>query len=98
VALASLIATGAAAAAPAEPPVASVTVTGAPPPTTPAITYAPPKVVDQKDNQLVCRTEPVLGTRLPVRRCRSVGDMKDRTLNDRQMVEHVQENLQLRSN
>jgi hypothetical protein len=75
-----------------------VTVTGAPPPTTPAITYAPPKVVDQKDNQLVCRTEPVLGTRLPVRRCRSVGDMKDRTLNDRQMVEHVQENLQLRSN
>ncbi len=62
------------------------------------VTYAPPKAADQKDEQVVCHSEAVLGSRLPVRRCRTVRDIKDRMLNDQQMVEHAQQNLQIRSN
>ncbi|MFL5297802.1 MAG: hypothetical protein ACJ798_15615 [Phenylobacterium sp.] len=61
-------------------------------------TYAPPKAADQKDGQLICRSEAVLGSRMPVRRCRTVGDIKDRQLQDRQNVEHAQQNLQIRGN
>ncbi|HEY2749753.1 hypothetical protein [Phenylobacterium sp.] len=60
--------------------------------------YAPAKASEQKDTQLVCKSEPVLGSRLPVRRCRTVGDIKDRSLQDRQEVEHAQQNLQIRGN
>lgn len=60
------------------------------PAATEPMTYAPPKAADAKDNQLVCRTEGVLGSRMPVRRCRTVADMKDRQLQDRAAIEHAQ--------
>jgi hypothetical protein len=63
-----------------------------------AMTYAPPKAADQKDDQLVCKTTAVLGSRLPVRRCATVGDVKDRAQQDRETIRHAQENLQWRSN
>ena len=57
---------------------------------TPPVTYAPPKAADAKENQMVCRTEAVLGSRLPVRRCHTVADIRDRQLQDRQEIEHAQ--------
>jgi hypothetical protein len=60
--------------------------------------YAPAKASEQKDNQFLCKSEPVIGSRLPVRRCRTVGDIKDRSLQDRQEIEHAQTNLQIRGN
>ena len=56
------------------------------------------KAADQKDSQMVCKSEAVLGSRLPVRRCRTVGDIKDRMLQDQQQVQRAQANLQERSN
>src|SRR5689334_14067686 len=90
--IAAAAATTAPAAAPSVAP-AEVTapVSGAP------SGYAPPKAADQKDFQLVCRSEAVLGSRLPVRRCRTVADIKDRGLQDRQQIEHAQQNLNLPS-
>jgi len=85
-----------AAAAPPTTTVAPATVTGQPAP--PAVSYAPPKAADQKDDQIVCRSEAVLGSRLPVRRCRTVHDIKDRMLQDQQAVDRAQANLQTRSN
>mgnify|MGYP001553863565 CR=1 FL=1 len=98
---ASLVATAAAAAAPADaPPPAATTVAPATAqaPPHPTLTYAPPKAADQKDDQMVCETKAVLGSRLPVRRCHTVADIKARQMNDREMVEHAQANLQIRSN
>ena len=92
--IAGVLATDAAAPAVAPEPVGAAHAK----PATPGLTYAPPKAADQKDDQLVCTTQAVLGSRMPVRRCRTVGDIKDRSLNDRQMVEHAQSNLQWRSN
>lgn len=77
-------------------PVSSAEVSGAP--AGPVMTYAPPKAADQKDNQLVCKSEAVLGSRLPVRRCRTVADIKDRMLQDQQAVDRAQANLQIKSN
>jgi len=56
----------------------------------PPLTYAPPKAADAKDNQLVCRTEAVLGSRMPVRRCHTVAEIKDRQQQDREAIEHAQ--------
>jgi len=85
-----------AAAAPTPQTVAPATVTGdkaaAP------MTYAPPKAADQKDNQLICKSEPVLGSRLPVRRCHTVADVKDRMLQDQQAIDRAQANLNIKSN
>lgn len=89
--MAGVLTTGAAAAAAPAPATQAK-------PAAPGLTYAPAKAADQKDDQLVCTTQAVLGSRMPVRRCRTVGDIKDRSLNDRQMVEHAQSNLQWRSN
>ena len=61
----------------------------------PTMTYAPPKAADQKDEQLVCKSEPVLGSRLPVRRCRTVADIKDRRLQDQQAIDRAQANVHL---
>jgi hypothetical protein len=69
---------------------APVVVTPAPP-----LTYAPAKAADQKDDQLVCHTEAVLGSRLPVRRCRTVRDIKERMLSDQQAIDRAQANLQI---
>ena len=86
------------AAAPAQQPtVAPATVNGDRPAAA-SMTYAPAKAADQKDSQLVCKSEAVLGSRLPVRRCRTVGDIKDRMLQDQQQVQRAQANLQERSN
>lgn len=56
----------------------------------PTLTYAPPKAADAKDNQLVCKSEPVLGSRMPVRRCHTVAEIKDRQQQDREAIEHAQ--------
>ena len=71
-------------AAPVPAPPAPKTPTEAP------LTYAPAKAAEAKDNQLVCRTEAVLGSRMPVRRCHTVADIRDRQLSDRQEIEHAQ--------
>jgi hypothetical protein len=60
------------------------------------ITYAPPKAADQKPDQLVCKMENPIGSRIPVRRCRSVGDIADKALQDRMQIEHAQQNIQMR--
>jgi hypothetical protein len=39
---------------------------------------------------LVCRSEPVLGSRLPTKRCRTQGDMAQQKIDDRQALEHSQ--------
>ncbi|WP_372783012.1 hypothetical protein [Phenylobacterium sp.] len=99
--IAASLAAGAAAAAPSEappPPATTVSPATATAPPASTLTYAPPKAADQKDDQLVCQSQAVLGSRLPVRRCRTVADIKDRQRNDREMVEHAQSNLQIRSN
>src|SRR4051812_24080022 len=75
--------------------VSPVIVVSATPPAGPV--YAPAKAADQKDDQFVCKTEAVLGSRLPVRRCRTVHDMNDRAREDREMVDRAQSNLQIRS-
>ena len=69
----------------AEPPAPAAPKTEAAP-----VTYAPPKAADAKDNQMVCKSEPVLGSRLPVRRCRTVADIRDRQQQDREAIEHAQ--------
>jgi hypothetical protein len=96
VAAAILCVAGAAVAGPAEPPAAAAAPAAAS--SAPAASYAPAKAKDQKDDQVVCHSEAVLGSRMPVRRCRTVREIKERTFNDREMVEHSQANLQWRSN
>jgi hypothetical protein len=59
-------------------------------PAQPPMTYAPPKAAEAKDNQLVCKTEAVLGSRMPVRRCHTVAEIKDRQQQDRAAIEHAQ--------
>jgi hypothetical protein len=46
----------------------------------------------KKDNPmaLVCRSEPVLGSRLPVKRCRTQGDVETEKLESRQALERSQ--------
>jgi hypothetical protein len=45
----------------------------------------------QRDPEaLVCKSEPVLGSRLPVKRCRSQGDMAQQKIQDRQALERTQ--------
>jgi hypothetical protein len=57
------------------------------------MTYAPPKAADQKDDQLVCKSEAVLGSR----RCRTVGEIKDRALQDQQAIDRAQANIHIKS-
>jgi hypothetical protein len=54
------------------------------------VTYAPAKLANAKDNQLVCRNEVAPGSHLTVRICRTVADMRTRQLLDRQEIEHMQ--------
>ena len=88
VALALAVATSAAAqtppsGAPAAKEAAANTVS-------PATAVGPKATAPDDPNKLVCKSEPVLGSRLPVRRCRTVADIRDRQLQDRQSVEHAQ--------
>ena len=39
---------------------------------------------------LVCRSEPVLGSRLPTKRCRTQGDIAQQKIQDRQALERTQ--------
>jgi hypothetical protein len=50
---------------------------------------APQKAKDDP-NTMVCRSEPVLGSRMPVKRCRTKGDMAAQKLEDRQAIERAQ--------
>jgi len=50
---------------------------------------APQKAKDDP-NTVVCRSEPVLGSRMPVKRCRTKGDMAAQKLEDRQAIERAQ--------
>jgi hypothetical protein len=54
---------------------------------TPATSIAPKKDDTQ---EMVCHSEPVLGSRMPVKRCRTKGEMATRKLEDRQTVERMQ--------
>ena len=44
----------------------------------------------QDPNTLVCKTEPVLGSRMPVKKCATVGQMAMRKFEDRQSLEKIQ--------
>jgi len=44
----------------------------------------------QNPNRLVCKTEPVLGSRLPVKKCATVGQMAMRKFEDQQSLEKIQ--------
>jgi hypothetical protein len=45
----------------------------------------------QRDPEaLVCKSEPVLGSRLPIKRCRTQGDMAQQKIQDRQALERSQ--------
>jgi len=72
-------------------PVSPVTVTGAAPA---APVAASPDAAGFKGrvgkNGLVCSNEPVLGSRLPVRRCRSPEDIVARRIQDQQSLDHLQ--------
>ncbi|WP_309605899.1 hypothetical protein [Phenylobacterium sp.] len=62
----------------------------APPAPAPALT-APTKAKAADDpNALVCKSEPVLGSRLATKRCRTVADIAQRKLDDRAALERVQ--------
>jgi hypothetical protein len=51
----------------------------------------PTDVAKKNDPQaLVCKSEPVLGSRLPAKRCRTQGDMAQQKLQDRQALERAQ--------
>ena len=50
---------------------------------------APEKTKDDS-NTMVCHSEPVLGSRMPVKRCRTKGDMAAQKLEDRQAIERAQ--------
>jgi hypothetical protein len=49
-------------------------------------------VAARKDDsqEMVCHSEEVLGSRMPVKRCRTKGEMATRKLEDRQTVERMQ--------
>jgi hypothetical protein len=63
--------------------------TAAAQPAPPAKAEAPEKAKDDS-NAMVCRSEPVLGSRMPVKRCRTKGDMAAQKLEDRQAIERAQ--------
>ena len=45
----------------------------------------------QRDPEaLVCKSEPVLGSRLPAKRCRTQGDIAQQKIQDRQALERTQ--------
>ena len=50
---------------------------------------APEKSKDDSST-VVCRSEPVLGSRMPQKRCRTKGDMAAQKLEDRQAIERAQ--------
>lgn len=54
---------------------------------TPATSVAPKKDDSQ---EMVCHSEQVLGSRMPVKRCRTKGDMAAQKLEDRQALERMQ--------
>jgi hypothetical protein len=74
-----------AAAVGAEPPAAAA------PKPNPPVTTAPAKTARAKDTQVVCKTEPAPGSRLPIRRCSTVADLRTRQLLDRQELERMQQ-------
>ena len=82
-----LMSQAAPAAAPAPAPEATPKATN--------VTYAPPKAADQKDDQLVCKMELPIGSKIPKRTCRSVGDIRDKALQDRLQIEHAQQNISM---
>jgi hypothetical protein len=61
--------------------------------TTKAQAVSPATGVAAKKNDpaaLVCKSEPVLGSRLPTKRCRTQGDMAQQKLQDREALERSQ--------
>ena len=75
-------------------PVSPVTVTGVAAASAAPAAAAAPDVVGFKGrvgkNGLVCANEPVLGSRMPVRRCRSPEDIVARRIQDQQSLDHLQ--------
>jgi len=88
VALALAVATSAAAqtppsGAPAAKEAAANTVS-------PATAVGPKATAPDDPNKLVCKSEPVLGSRLSVKRCTTVGDAAINKIEQRQALERMQ--------
>ena len=67
------------------------TATPAKPAATQTVAQATGVAAKQRDPEaLVCKSEPVLGSRLPIKRCRTQGDMAQQKLQDRQALERSQ--------
>ena len=56
---------------------------------TPAAKPAAQKTAEA-NNRLVCKSEPVLGSRMPVKKCRTVGDAAQEKLEAQQALERMQ--------
>lgn len=58
----------------------------------PAKPEAAAQATKAKDNSetLVCKSEPVIGSRMPTKRCRTKGDMAAQKLEDRAAIERAQ--------
>jgi len=54
------------------------------------IEAAAPEKAKDDSNTVVCKSEPVLGSRMPQKRCRTKGDMAAQKLEDRQAIERAQ--------
>ena len=61
---------------------------------TPAAAPAPTKTASIKVNKdgMVCHTEEVLGSRIPKKVCMTPAAAADRAAQDRQMLDHLQQN------
>ncbi|HEY8002652.1 MAG TPA: hypothetical protein VIE16_00400 [Phenylobacterium sp.] len=53
----------------------------------PATSVAPKK---DETQEMVCHSEQILGSRMPVKRCRTKGDIATQKLEDRQTLERMQ--------
>jgi len=73
-------------------PAAPATPSAAPTQTTVSSVVVPPqkKPTDQAANTLICRNEPVMGSRLKVKRCNTQAEIDDRRLQDRADLEKLQ--------
>ena len=57
---------------------------------TPTLATTSPAKASDNPMALVCKNEPVLGSRLPTKRCRTRGDIAQQGLDDRAAIERAQ--------
>ena len=71
-------------------PAAQSASTPAPTPAPAAGATTPPAKAADNPMAMVCKNEPVLGSRLPTKRCRTQGDIAQQRLDDRAALERAQ--------